>query len=70
MSRKNTLEIGKFKMKNAELILIDLQHINNALEKQSAEPVNGIIGADILITSKAIIDYDKKYLYLFNKRKK
>ena len=70
MSRKNTLEIGKFRLKRTELILIDLQHINNALEKQNAEPVNGIIGADILIKGKAIIDYDKKYLYLFNKVKK
>jgi len=70
MSRKNTLEIGKFRLKRTQLILIDLQHINNALEKQNAEPVNGIIGADILIKGKAIIDYDKKYLYLFNKVKK
>ncbi len=70
MSRKNRLEIGKFKIERAQLILIDLQHINNALQKQNAEPVNGIIGADILIKGKAIIDYDKKYLYLLNKRKK
>jgi predicted aspartyl protease len=70
MSRKNTLEIGKFRLKRTPLILIDLQHINNALEKQNADPVNGIIGADILIKGKAIIDYDKKYLYLFNKGKK
>jgi predicted aspartyl protease len=70
MSRKNKLEIGKFKLERAQLILIDLQHINNALRKQNAEPVNGIIGADILIKGKAIIDYDKKYLYLLNKLKK
>ena len=70
MSRKNTLEIGKFKLQRTQLILIDLQHINNALQKQNAEPVNGIIGADILIKGKAIIDYNKKYLYLYNKPKK
>lgn len=69
MSRKNTMEIGKFKLKRTQFILIDLKHINNALQKQNAEPVNGIIGADILIKGKAIIDYDKKYLYLLNKRK-
>lgn len=69
MSRRNTLEIGKFKLERTQLILIDLQHINNALKKQNAEPVNGIIGADILIQGKAIIDYDKKYLYLFKKPK-
>lgn len=70
MSRKNAMEIGNFKLKQTQLILIDLQHINNALQKQNAEPVNGIIGADILIKGKAIIDYNKKYLYLLNKRKK
>ncbi len=69
MSRRNVLEIGKFKLKGTQLILIDLKHINNALVKQNAEPVNGIIGADILLKGKAIIDYNKKYLYLINKRR-
>ncbi len=67
MSRRNVLEIGKFKLKGTQLILIDLKHINNALVKQNAGPVNGIIGADILLKGKAIIDYNKKYLYLINK---
>ena len=67
MSRKNLLEIGKFKLKGTQLILIDLKHINNALVKQNAGPVNGIIGADILLKGKAIIDYNKKYLYLITK---
>lgn len=70
MSKQNTLEIGKFKLQRTHLILIDLQHINNALKKQNAEPVNGIIGADILLKGKAIIDYNKKYLYLLKKTKK
>ena len=69
MSRRNVLKIGKFKLKGIQLILIDLRHINNALVKQNAEPVNGIIGADILLKGKAIIDYNKKYLYLINKRR-
>ena len=70
LSEKNELAIGKFKQKKLSLVLIDLQHINNALAKQEAEPVDGIIGAEILLKSKAIIDYDKKYLYLLNKKKK
>ena len=69
VSNNNTLKIGKFKMAAIALILIDLQHINSALEKQEAAPVNGIIGADILHAGKAVIDYDKKYLYLLNKTK-
>ena len=70
ISNKNTLKIGKFKLTDTVLILIDLQHINSALEKQDATPVNGIIGADILHEGKAVIDYDKKYLYLKRKTKK
>lgn len=69
MSIKNKITVGKFKLKKASLILIDLSHINKALEKQDASPVKGILGADILIKGKAIIDYNKKYLYLLNKNK-
>ena len=37
-----------------------------ALINHNSKPVDGIIGADILKKVKAIIDYDKKYLYLKN----
>jgi len=67
ISKKNGLKIGKFKLKKTPLILIDLSHINKALVKQNAKPIQGIIGADILHKGKAIIDYNKKYLYLLNK---
>ena len=69
MSAKNSIVIGKYKLKKIALILIDLSHINKALEKQEAGPVKGILGADILLKGKAIIDYNKKYLYLLNKKK-
>jgi predicted aspartyl protease len=69
ISSKNKLAIGQFKLKKISLILIDLSHINKALEKQEAGPVKGILGADILLKGKAIIDYNKKYLYLLNKKK-
>ncbi len=67
ISKKNNFALGKFILKKHPLILIDLSHINNALIKQKAKPVQGIIGADILHKGKAIIDYNKKYLYLLNK---
>ena len=68
ISKKNHFTIGKFILKKHPLILLDLSHINNALIKQNAKPVHGIIGADILHKGKAIIDYNKKYLYLLNKK--
>ncbi|MEN8187135.1 MAG: retropepsin-like aspartic protease [Bacteroidota bacterium] len=70
ISKKNKIKIGEFSLKKTPLILIDLSHINNALIKQEAKPVQGIIGADILHKGKAIIDYDKKYLYLLPKKDK
>ena len=67
ISKKNKMKIGGYHLNKTSLILIDLTHINNALKKQSATPVQGIIGADILHKGKAIIDYKKKYLFLKSK---
>ncbi|MDY8136795.1 retropepsin-like aspartic protease [Aquimarina sp. 2201CG5-10] len=64
LSKKNTLEIGKWFKKNVSLILFDLGHVNEALVNHQAEPVDGIIGADILKRGKAVIDYERKCLYL------
>ncbi|MBJ2173482.1 clan AA aspartic protease [Aureibaculum sp. A20] len=64
ISKKNKIEISDFKIKKIPLVLIDLAHINNALTKQEAKPVNGIIGADVLEKGNAIIDYKKRKLYL------
>ena len=64
LSKNNKISIDGFKLKKVNLILLDLSHINNALIKQKAKPVNGILGADVLERGKAIIDYNKKRLYL------
>lgn len=64
VAKKNKVKIGSWETKNVTLILFDLQHVNTALISHNAAPVDGIIGADILKKSKAIIDYEKKYLYL------
>lgn len=64
ISRKNTLKIGKWKQQKVPLILFSLTHVNTALVSHKAQPVDGIIGADVLKKAKAIIDYDKKYVYL------
>ena len=64
ISKRNELKIGKWKKSRVALILFNLTHVNTALTTHNAKPVDGIIGADILKKSKAIIDYEKKYLYL------
>lgn len=64
LSKQNSLKIGKWKKDKVALILFNLTHVNTALINHNAQPVDGIIGADILKKSKAVIDYNKKYLYL------
>ncbi|NNF85233.1 MAG: clan AA aspartic protease [Winogradskyella sp.] len=64
ISEENELKIGRWKKSKVPFILFNLIHVNNGLIEHQAEPVDGIIGADILKKSKAIIDYEKKYLYL------
>ncbi|TWO32213.1 acid protease [Seonamhaeicola sediminis] len=64
MSKKNKVKIGKWRYNKMVLVLFNLTHVNTALINHNSKPVDGIIGADILKKGKAIIDYQKKYLYL------
>jgi predicted aspartyl protease len=60
----NQLQLGKWNCINFELVIFDLSHVNEALIEHKAKPVHGIIGADILLKGKAIIDYYNHCLYL------
>lgn len=64
VSKENKVKIGKWRDNKVAIVLFNLTHVNEALENHNANPVDGIIGADILKKGKAIIDYDRKYLYL------
>jgi len=64
MSKKNKVKIGKWNHDKLVLVLFNMAHVNTALVNHNSKPVDGIIGADILKKGKAIIDYEKKYLYL------
>lgn len=64
ISKRNKLKIGKWKKDKVALILFNLTHVNTALTNHNSKPVDGIIGADVLKKGKAVIDYEKKYLYL------
>ncbi|MFX0555517.1 retropepsin-like aspartic protease [Maribacter sp. CXY002] len=63
-SNKNIIKIGKWKSKKLQIVLFDLSHVNEALTSHSATSVDGIIGADVLKKTKAIIDYRNKCIYL------
>ena len=64
IAQDNLIEIGDWSTKEISIVLFDLSHVNQALINHEAEPVSGIIGADILKTGKAVIDYQYNCLYL------
>ncbi|WP_431125842.1 retropepsin-like aspartic protease [Flagellimonas flava] len=66
VSAKNKVQIGSWTKKKQKIVLFDLVHVNQALTSHNSLPVDGIIGADILKKAKAVIDYDKKCLFLKN----
>ena len=63
ISKSNAIQIGKWENK-IDLISFDMNHINSALSQKKVPPIDGIIGADILKKSKAILDYNLNNLYL------
>lgn len=63
-SLKNKLKLGRWTNKNFGLVIFDMSHVNEALRQYKAKPVHGIIGADILMKGKAIIDYYNHCVYL------
>ena len=64
ISSHNKLQLGSWKNQDFNLVIFDLSHVNEALEAYKAKPVHGIIGADVLLEGKAIIDYYNHCVYL------
>ncbi|WP_348812842.1 retropepsin-like aspartic protease [Flavobacterium maritimum] len=64
IATKNQLQLGTWKDITFDLVIFDLSHVNEALIQHKSKPVHGIIGADVLLKGKAIVDYYNHYLYL------
>lgn len=64
ISKNNSLQLSRWKSERLNLVIFDMSHVNEALKTYKTKPVDGIIGADILLNGKAIIDYYNHYLYL------
>lgn len=64
ISTANHLKIGKWSNRRSMIVLFNLTHVNTGLAVNDVEPIQGIIGTDVLKKAGAVIDYEKKYLYL------
>lgn len=64
LSSDNKIKLGEWKDIYFDLVIFDLSHVNEALSQHKVKPVHGIIGADVLMKGKGIIDYFNHCLYL------
>lgn len=64
LAKNASIALGKWKIRRLNLVVFDMMHVNEALQPFCKKTVSGIIGADILLKGKAIIDYKNKHLYL------
>lgn len=64
LAKNNTLQLGRWKDEEFHLVVFDLSHVNMALKQHKVKAVHGIIGADVLLHTNAIIDYFNNKLYL------
>jgi hypothetical protein len=58
------LKIGKLSLKNYHTVAFDLQTVRDTYEQFGFPPIYAIIGSDILLRHKAIIDYGEMTLKL------
>jgi hypothetical protein len=59
------LKIGSLKIKNYETVAFDLQSVSETYQQFGHPPIMSIIGGDILMQYKAVINYDKMVLRLY-----
>ena len=56
------LKMDKLVLNDYTVVLMDLAHINDSYKAHKLQPIDGVIGADILVKHKAIIDLSEKEL--------
>ena len=55
--------MGQIEIKNHLFAAIDLSHVNETYKSLKKPRIQGILGSDILLETKAVIDYGKRQLY-------
>lgn len=64
ISKNNHLQMGFWKFSKLTVVIFDMTHVNMALQQYKMKAVDGIIGADVLLEGKGIVDYANHLLYL------
>jgi len=65
VSDNNTLNIGKFKLKDQTIMVLEADIFN--LSKHTGTKMNGILGADFFDNQIVRVDYTRRCIYLYDK---
>jgi hypothetical protein len=60
----DTFKMGNLTLTNYKAALLDLSHVNSAYKKLNINPIQGVLGNDILLKYEALIDYKNKQVWL------
>lgn len=58
------MQLGDTILQNYFTTILDLTHVNQTYKSVHCKPIQGILGSDILLEKKAVIDYGKKRIRL------
>lgn len=61
-----TLELQSFHISSLPVGVIDLSHVNQALQAHGGRSIDGAIGGDLMDSRAAVIDYQHAIIYLRN----
>ena len=59
-----SVTLGGFRTGLDSVFIMDLDTVNRALVDNGGDPIDGVVGADVLLQGGAIIDYARGMLYL------
>jgi len=60
----SNLKFGTMKVKNMEIAVLDLSHVNHSYQEIKLPKIDGVLGSDFLMKYKAVINYPKALLKL------
>lgn len=58
----DNLRVGKLKLKNYKVAVLDLQHVNETYSMIQLPPIDGVLGCDVLVEYGAVIHLKNKEL--------
>lgn len=62
VGKMSNLSFGELEITGQKVALIDLNHVNDIYGKYTSNRIAGLLGGDILMKHKCLIDYDSRII--------